>query len=530
MQHSSRSNHRALRRLAPLVWLALAVPLSGAVQCTYRGLPNPAQPFDTYLDRLAAFLESDVGTGTILEENGQPIPPYFYSFAICDETILPYCSGADQLFVASYPAFTGAMAIRAFLAYYAYAGDAGARDRAIQFADWVLAHRTPSGDVYGDFPYSTTANGVFGALDPDVFPDGPSIELDKAAMFADALLTLYESTDTTSYRSAATTIAATLAQHQRGDGSLPFKVIPSTGAVYVDYTSNQIAFYRLFRHLAALDGDAGYDAAADASWQWILTHPVVTNDWHGFYEDVDDPASKINFDALEVVRELVARAGEDASYLTLADHVFDWIETTFLITSGAYVPLIPSIGEQTGFVLDGQQAGTCSSTIQWALAGFDLGTATDDAFRIRHAAEAANVVNSAQQSDGRSFTVIRDANGGARVYPISWYEQEFIPLEMTLGWLARRPDLAPTDENHLLASASAVTGIGYAPHAVTYSTRAAGTDLLKLVAEPTAITSNGLNVPEVADLGAVNEGYVWDTSAQLLTLKHAGTSQVLTLP
>ncbi len=512
------------------MWIALALPLGGAVECTYRGLPNPAQPFDAYVDRLAAFLESDVGTGTILEENGEPIPPYFYSFAICDETALPYCSGADQLFVASYPAFTGAIAIRAFLAYHAYSGDADARARAIQFADWVLSHLTPNGDVYAGLPYSTTANGVFGALDPDVFPDGPSIELDKAAMFADALLHLYESTGITTYLSAATVIGATLAAHQRPDGSLPFKVIPATGAVYVNYTSNQIAFERLFRHLAALGGGASYTDAADASWAWILAHPVVTNDWNGFYEDVDDPSSKINFDALEVVRELVARSSENASYLDLADHVFDWIESTFLITSGPYMPLIPSIGEQTGFVLEGQQAGTCSSTIQWALAGFDLGTATTDTFRVRHAAEAANVVNSAQQADGRAFTVIRDANGGARVYPISWYEQEFIPLWMTLEWLERRPDLAPTDENHLLAAANAVTSIAYAPHAVTYATRASGTDVLKLVAEPTSITSNGVSVPEVADLSAVSEGYVWDAAGQLLTLKHAGTSQALTLP
>lgn len=510
--------------------IALAIPLGGALQCTYVGLPSPAQPFDDYVRRLAAFLESDTGFGTILTENGQPIPPYFYSYAICDQTALPYCSAPDQLFVASYPAFTAAVAIRGFLAFHVYSGEAEAKQRAIQFAEWVLAHRTPPGDVYGSFPYSTTANGVFGALDPDVFPDGPSIELDKAAMFADALLTLHEATGTASYLTAATTIATTLKAHQRGDGSLPFKVIPSSGAVYVDYTSNQIAFYELFRHLRALGGDASYDTAANASWAWILSHPVVTQNWSGFYEDVSDPTSKVNYDAHEVVRELVARSGEDASYLNLADGIFDWIESTFLITSGAYKPLIPSIGEQTSFVIDGQQAGTCSATIQWALASHELGTATNDAYRIQHAAEAANVVNSAQQADGRAFTVIRDANGGARVYPISWYEQEFIPLGMTLEWLARRPDLAPADENHLLESSSVVTAIGYGGSSVTYSTRLAGTDVVKLTAAPSAVTSNGVAVPQVDDLSVVSSGYTWNAATQLLTLKHAGTAQVVTLP
>lgn len=517
-------------RAVALLVIALAIPLGGALQCTYVGLPNPAQPFDDYVRRLAAFLDSDVGFGTILTENGQPIPPYFYSYAICDQTVLPYCSAPDQLFVASYPAFTAAVAIRAFLAFHAYSGEAAAKDRAIQFADWVLAHRTPAGDVYGSFPYSTTANGVFGALDPDVFPDGPSIELDKAAMFADALLTLHEATGTAGYLTAATTIASTLKAHQRGDGSLPFKVIPSSGAVYVDYTSDQIAFYKLFRHLRALGGDASYDTAADASWAWILAHPVSTQSWSGFYEDVSDPTSKVNFDAHEVVRELVARSSENPDYLTLADAVFDWIESTFLITSGPYVPLIPSIGEQTGFVIGGQQAATASATIQWALAGHALGTATGDAYRIQHAAEAANVVNSAQQSDGRVFTVIRDANGGARVYPISWYEQEFIPLWMTLEWLARRPDLVPSDENHLLEASSVVTAISYGGSSVSYATRLAGTDRLKLVAAPSAVTSNGVPVPSVADLAAVSSGYTWDAGAQVLTLKHTGTAQVLTLP
>ncbi len=508
----------------------LCLPLGGAMECTYVGLANPAQPFGNYVDRLAAFLESDVGTGTILTENGQPIPPYFYSYAICDQTVDSYCPAPDQLFVASYPAFTASVAIRAFLAYYAYSGDTAARARAIQFADWVLAHRTPSGDVYGSFPYSTTANGVFGALDPDVFPDGPAIELDKAAMLADALLDLFEATGNTTYRSAATTIANVLVAKQRGDGSLPWKVIPSTGAVYEDYTSDQIAFEKLFRHKFALGGNASFQAAADASWAWTLANPVVTDDWHGFYEDVDDPSSKIHFDALQVVSELVARAGENASYLGLADHVYSWIEGLFVITSGPYAPLIPSIAEQTGFVLDGQYAATCSATIQWALAGFDLGVAGGYDYRVQHAGEAANVVNSAQQSDGRSFTVIRDANGGARVYPISWYEQEFIPLWMTLEWLAKRPDLALTDENHLLSASVAIQSIGYTPSSIAYTTRSSGTDVLKLVAQPTSITSDGNAVPSVADLSAVAQGYVWDGTAQLLTIKHTGSAQVVSMP
>ncbi|MBK7977228.1 MAG: hypothetical protein IPK07_29525 [Deltaproteobacteria bacterium] len=307
----------------------------------------------------------------------------------------------------------------------------------------MLAHRTPPGDVYGSFPYSTTANGVFGELDPEVFPDGPSIELDKAAMFADALLTLHEATGTASYLTAATTIASTLKAHQRGDGSLPFKVIPSSGAIYVDYTSNQIAFYELFRHLRALGGDASYDTAANTELGVDPLAPGGDASLERLLRGRKRPDQQVNFDAHEVVRELVARSGEDPDYLVLADGVFDWIESTFLITSGPYLPLIPSIGEQTSFVIGGQQAGTCSATIQWALAGHDLGTATNDAYRIQHAAEAANVVNSAQQADGRAFTVIRDANGGARVYLISWYEQEFIPLWMTLGGWRNGPTWPP---------------------------------------------------------------------------------------
>ena len=481
----------------------------------YEGLKTASQTYGSMVDRVAAFLLRDEGKGGIREEGGQTIPPYFYSYGICDARDEDFgCIEPDQLTSpVSYPAYTCYVAIEAFTRYYIYSGNQEVLDRAVQFAEWVLDHLTPETDMLAGFPYSTQAYPLWGGG-----MDGPSIELDKAAMFAIGLLRLYDMTSNASFYLAADHIAGRLLQYQGKEGSWAFRVIPQTGGVYRDYTSNQIYFVRLMDQMFEITGVESFHASSQKAWEWILRNPVSTKYWANFYEDMDAPDSLVNFDTMETIRHLLAGGDSNPDDLSLALSNFQWIENTFLLLATPYPPMIPSIGEQTGFVIADEPAGTTSSTAQWASLGFEMHEASGDSRTLKHAFEAANVVASAQQADGRMFTVTADANGGG-LFPITWYEQCFVPLWFMLDTMEKRPETAPEGEDHMLGYSTAVRTIEYAEGRIQYVTKRAGEELIKVSAPVLDVRAGGMSLPVIHDEeGGV--GWTYDPEAHLLRVRH----------
>lgn len=472
----------------------------------YVGLRTPTQPYGSMVERVFAFLTSDVGEGGIREDDGLPVPPYFYSLGILD-------GGVQLTDPVSFPAYTCAMAIAAFTRYYVYTGDEEAVARAVAFADWVLRHLTPDEDLLSRFPYSTQAFGAMGGGE-----DGPSIELDKAAMFALALLGLHDTVGDPRYEEAARHIAAVLLGQQKEDGSWPFRVIPSSGEVYRDYTSDQIPFVLLMERTFASTGEAAYREAGERAWAWILENPVRTKWWANFYEDMDDPDSLVNVDTLETIHALVERREEDPGYLAMALDNFRWIERTHLLLGAPYPPRIPTIAEQTGFVLEGVLAGTSSSTAQWAARGLDLYGATGNLDILVHAIEAANVVASSQQDDGRMFTVTADAHG-SDLYPISWYEQCFVPLAFMLEIMGKLPETAPADEDHMLQHTAPIQDILYEPYRIAYTTAASGQEILKVSKSVGEVRAGGVALP--VGIGPADQpGWALNPNTRLLRVQH----------
>ncbi len=154
----------------------------------------PAKPLAQLAQEVMDFLVSDVGVGGIRtndnDPDGYPVPPYFYHYAARDNNILWSCGpGYPGYCAVSYPGYTACVAIDAFLDMRRYNGDPALLARARQYADWILEHRTPAGDLYGNLPYSTQAEGVMGGG-----WDGLAIMTDKPAMFALRLLRLYDIT------------------------------------------------------------------------------------------------------------------------------------------------------------------------------------------------------------------------------------------------------------------------------------------------------------------------------------------------
>ena len=126
-----------------------------------------AKPYARLAGEVVGFLFSDVGHNGIRTNDGDPegypVPPYFYSYAINDGNNLDgNLDGYPGYLSVSYPAYTASVAIDAFLDWRRWSGDDEGLARARAFADWVLEHRTPPGDLYGNLPYSTQTDGVMG--------------------------------------------------------------------------------------------------------------------------------------------------------------------------------------------------------------------------------------------------------------------------------------------------------------------------------------------------------------------------------
>jgi len=127
----------------------------------------PAKPFADLVAEVTAFLFSDVGRNGIRTNDddpaGYPVPPYFYSYAINDGNNLNgNLVGYPGYLSVSYPAYTACVGIDAFLDWRRWSGDDEGLVRAQAYADWILEHRTPAGDLYGNLPYSSQTDGVMG--------------------------------------------------------------------------------------------------------------------------------------------------------------------------------------------------------------------------------------------------------------------------------------------------------------------------------------------------------------------------------
>ena len=159
-----------------------------------RAATEPLKPHAQIVEEVVAFLLSDVGFDGILTMDGDPegeaVPPYFYHYAIRHTNRLrSSTSGYPGYASISYPGYTMSIAIDAFLGWWAYSGDPRGLARARQCADWLLPRRTPSGDLYANWVYSTQTDGIMGGG-----YDADAVMSDKPAMFGSRLLRLYEIT------------------------------------------------------------------------------------------------------------------------------------------------------------------------------------------------------------------------------------------------------------------------------------------------------------------------------------------------
>ncbi len=521
------------RHTIALLMLALAAAVPAPAEVP------PAKPLAQLATEVMGFLVSDVGEGGIRtndgDPDGYPVPPYFYHYAARDNNILWSCgAGYPGYCAVSYPAFTASIAIDAFLDLRRFNGDAEMLPRACAFADWILEHRTPAGDHYGNLPYSTQTEGVMGGG-----WDGPAIMTDKPAMFALRLLRLYDITGDTSYWQGALEIAEVLAATQLtggplDDGRWPFRVIPADGTVTQDYTSHLQPAVRLFDALAQRTGNAAYGAARDRAWRWLQDNPSRPGApsyqrWEAFYEDQTPEMQadkQDHYSAHEMIVELVHR--RPAGWRETAVAILDTVSTLYLVEGEGTV-----YGDYEPVTLEweGWPEATYASSFQYARTALLLHAALagdphqDNQWRAR-ALRMVNVCTHGQNNrgvtaDGRMFTTIRDL-----LYPFnidSWYEQNFNTVLYALEIMSLEPLLAPAGEHHLLSTDRELTTVAYDRDgwAIAYATAGgAGRETARLAGPPEAVLAAGISLPRLDSPDAPGPGWHWDDLRALLTVRH----------
>jgi len=506
-----------------------------------------AKPYAQIVAEVMGFLVSDVGQNGIRtndnDPEGYPVPPYFYSYAINDENDLDGNLGGYPFYLSvSYPGYTAAVGIDAFLDWRRWSGDDEGLVRARQFADWILEHRTPAGDLYGNLPYSTQTDAVMGGG-----WDGPAIMSDKPAMFGLRLLRLYDITAEAAYLNGAVEIADVLAATQlTGDvsdaGRWPFRVVPADGTVTQDYTSHLMPAVRFFDDLAARTGNPVYARTRDRAWAWLLANPGEPTSasymrWEGFYED-QDPAMQTgkgdHFSGHEMIVELMTR--RPAGWKDLAITVFDSLSARYLVEvpDTCFDPYVPITLEWTGW-----QEGTYASSLQYARTALLLHQALagdprqNDTWR-QTALAMATVCSHGQNNrgdaaDGRMFTTIKDLV--CYFNDDSWYEQNFNTVKYFLEIMALEPDLAPATEPHILAADEALTSIDYPSDGVfvEYATvGGGGMERIKLPGAPGTVIAAGVDLPELTEPPAGTPGWYFDGVTGVITIYHEKGPVVVT--
>jgi hypothetical protein len=212
------------------------------------------------------------------------------------------------------PAGKNAMLAESAALYYAYSGNGAVIDLVRALLDHQLEHgTTPSTHVWARVPWSTAEASSI-TYGNDTLREGAGVvEPDKVGELGfHGYLRFWQITGDGRYRDAAIACADALVMNLRSGTAerspWPFRVNAQSGASIEDYGSHVIAPIRLFDELIRLDlgNVAGYSAAREAAWAWLMSFPMVNGRWTQYFEDVP-PGSDLFSNANQYVPGQTAR-------------------------------------------------------------------------------------------------------------------------------------------------------------------------------------------------------------------------------
>jgi hypothetical protein len=367
-----------------------------------------------------------------------------------------------------------AMALSSWNLFYDYTGDETVKEEMKFIADYYLTHSLSPADAawpYIPYPYNTLIYS--GKYDGDMVIGRGFTQPDKAGSFGLELVKLYKMTTTVSYPNitdkiyldAAVKIANTLAKHiVKGDENnspWPFKVDAVTGEVgkllsnrndekdyqLSSYTTNWSGTMELLLSLIELKaGDTeNYRNAFGIILEWMKKYPLKNNKWGPFFEDVPG-WSDTQINAVTFAQFMMNYTEYFPDWKQEVKGIFKWVYEILGNKEWEKYGVIV-INEQTAYLVPGNSHSSRqgSAELQYAaLTGDNTG-----------------VKNAVRQLYWATYMVDDD---GKNCYPRDeiWMTDGYGDyVRHYLRSMAWWPELAPSDQNHLLSSTSVIQLIEY---------------------------------------------------------------------
>ena len=394
------------------------------------------------------------------------------------------------------------MALSSWRLLYAYTGFGEIIENMRYMADTYLERSLSSpADVWPYIPYPYNTEIHSGKYDGDMRNGKGITQPDKAGNFGYELVNLYKITGERKYLEAAIQIAETLIKHiEKGDDKkspLPFRVnavTGETGSLFINngsgrksepalYTSNWTGTMMLLEELFKLDqsGKQSYERSFKDILEWMKAYPLKTNKWGPFFEDIpgwsDTQTNAITF-AMFILehRELFPEWKKEVT------GIFDW--TYRELGNNEYEKYkVTVMNEQTVYRVPGNSHSSRQASVELMYSGI-----SGDTVYIANAIRTLNWATYTVAADGRN-RYIRDD-----IWLTDGYGDY---VRHYLRAMAAMPELAPSDENHLLGSSSVIANIRYTADSISYSTYDnESSEVLRLAARPERILLNGKSLKE----------------------------------
>jgi hypothetical protein len=408
------------------------------------------------------------------------------------------------------PASVYAGLVSGLVQWHAYAGDERAVAIVRTMLDYQLRHgTTPHGWRWPGVPYATacageTAYGRCMAGLPRTVSGG--IEPDKIGALGLAYLKFYELTGETRFLRAGVQSADVLARHIRDTGNArtpwAFRVDARTGRTLDGAELGGAIAGPLALLDEALRLHVGVTAtlrtARDQALRWLIDHQLNPaspdwNRWTGFYEDVPYNPSGRNQAVPMLTAEYLLEGGTavDPQWREHSRALTAWVRTHFGV--GPYDGAT-GIDEQafTGGRRCCSDAGLGSDTARFAAVEALLSARTGDPAARRTALGSLAYATYFSLGDGRVSCC-----GASDYRNPYWFSDGYSDyLQYFSQALGALPALAPSGEDHLLASTSVVQRVRYGRRSVRYRTfDDASRETLRLTYPPARVEADGGSLP-----------------------------------
>jgi hypothetical protein len=449
------------------------------------------------------------------------------------------------------------MALSSWLLLYQFTGNERIKENMKFITGYYLTHGLSDASAkwpYLPYPYNTLIySGIF---DGDMVIGKNYTQPDKAGSLGLELIHLYKITGTKRhgqtpsaiYLDAAINIANTLGSHIiEGDDKkspLPFKVNAITGepgkllsnngdgsiASLSDYTTNWSGTMELFLELIKMNkGDVLlYQHSFDRLLSWMKKYPLKNNKWGPFFEDVPG-WSDTQINAITFAQFMMNHQEYFPEWKNEVEGIFKWVYKTLGNKTWEKYGVVV-VNEQTAYLVPGN-----SHTSREASAELQYVSLTGDTVRKQNAIRQLNWATYMVDYDGKN-RYPQDENWLTDGY--GDYVRHFL---RAMGVL---PELAPSDEEHILSSSSVVqeveyknrTGANYMSSPdnpdlknikLRYTTfDKKGTEKIRLLNKPSQILIEGIPAAASSDL-SVNS-YIWQPLRKggILIINHVDGTEI----